>query len=47
MIFRNGVPVSWKQHEFLKKLFITYTDPHARTPTDFSAEGGPRHWTRT
>lgn len=40
IIFRNGVPVSWKQHDFLKKFYITYTDPRADTPTGLSAEGG-------
>ena len=40
VIFRNGVPVSWKQHDYLKKFYITYLDPKAKTPTGLSAEGG-------
>lgn len=40
VIFRNGVPVSWKQHDYLKKFFITYLDPRAETPTGLSAAGG-------
>ncbi|MEX0281195.1 MAG: cupin domain-containing protein [Arenibacterium sp.] len=40
VIFRNGVPVSWKQHDILRKFYMTYTDPRAETPTGLSAEGG-------
>ncbi|WP_050927714.1 cupin domain-containing protein [Aestuariivita boseongensis] len=40
VIFRNGVPVSWKQHDYLKKFYITYTDPRAATPEGLSAKGG-------
>lgn len=40
VIFRNGVPVSWKQHDYLKKFYITYTDPRAETPRGLSAAGG-------
>ncbi len=40
VIFRNGVPVSWKQHDYLKKFYITYTDPRAEVPNGLSAEGG-------
>lgn len=40
VIFRNGVPVSWKQHDYLKKFYITYMDPRADTTTGLSAEGG-------
>lgn len=40
VIFRNGVPVSWKQHDYLKKFYITYTDPRAETPVGLSAKGG-------
>jgi len=40
VIFRNGVPVSWKQHDTLKKFYITYLDPRAETPRGLSAEGG-------
>lgn len=40
VIFRNGVPVSWKQHDYLKKFYITYSDPRAETPGGLSAAGG-------
>ena len=40
VIFRNGVPVSWKQHDYLKKFYITYTDPRADMPEGLSAQGG-------
>lgn len=40
IIFRNGVPVSWKQHDYLKKFYITYMDPRAETPIGLSAKGG-------
>ncbi len=40
VIFRNGVPVSWKQHDTLKKFYITYLDPRAATPQGLSADGG-------
>jgi len=38
--FRNGAPVSWKQDGYLKKFFMTYLDPAAKTPKIESAEGG-------
>lgn len=40
VIFRNGVPVSWKQDGYLKKFYITYLDPRAETPRIDNAEGG-------
>lgn len=40
VIFRNGVPVSWKQHDRLKKFYITYNDPRAPMPEGLSAKGG-------
>lgn len=40
VIFRNGVPVSWKQDGYLKKFYITYMDPRADIPEGLSAEGG-------
>lgn len=40
VIFRNGVPVSWKQHDTLRKFYMTYNDPRAEVPTGLSAEGG-------
>ncbi|MCR9127016.1 MAG: cupin domain-containing protein [Rhodobacteraceae bacterium] len=40
VIFRNGIPISWKQHDYLKKFYITYMDPRAETPLGLAAEGG-------
>ena len=40
VIFRNGVPVSWKQHDTLRKFYMTYSDPRAETPSGLSAKGG-------
>ncbi len=40
VIFRNGVPVSWKQNGYLKKFYITYLDPRAETPNIENADGG-------
>ncbi|TVQ57860.1 MAG: hypothetical protein EA355_03345 [Rhodobacteraceae bacterium] len=37
---RNGVPVSWMQAGYLRKVFLTLHDPHAPTPVIASAEGG-------
>lgn len=42
VIFRNGVPVSWQQHDTLRKFYMTYSDPRAATPVGLSAEGGIR-----
>lgn len=42
VIFRNGVPVSWKLYDTLKKFYITYLDPRAATPQGLSADGGIR-----
>ena len=40
VIFRNGIPTSWKQDGYLKKFYITYMDPRADTPQIESAAGG-------
>ena len=40
VIFRNAVPVSWRQVGYLKKFYITYMDPHAETPKIESADNG-------
>ncbi|MEO1198672.1 MAG: cupin domain-containing protein [Pseudomonadota bacterium] len=40
VIFRNAIPVSWKQDGYLKKFYVTYLDPRAETPQGLSAEGG-------
>ena len=37
---RNGVPVSWKQVGFLRKFYMTYDNPNAKTPDIASADGG-------
>ncbi len=38
--FRNGIPVSWKQEGYLRKIYLTLMDPAAGTPVIASAEGG-------
>lgn len=40
VIFRNGVPVSWKQHDTLRKYYVSYRDPRAESPQGLSAENG-------
>jgi len=37
---RNGIPISWKQVGFLRKFYMTYENPNARTPDIASADGG-------
>ena len=37
---RKAIPISWKQEGFLRKFFITYSDPGAPIPTIDTAEGG-------
>ena len=37
---RNAIPVSWKQVGPMRKFFLLYQDPKARTPVIESAEGG-------
>ena len=37
---RNAIPVSWKQTGFLRKFFMTYTDPDSPAPKIASAGGG-------
>jgi uncharacterized cupin superfamily protein len=37
---RNGIPTSWKQVGFLRKFYITYENPNAKTPDITSADGG-------
>ena len=37
---RKAIPISWKQEGFLRKFFITYSDPNAPVPRIDSAEGG-------
>jgi uncharacterized cupin superfamily protein len=39
---RNAIPISWKQVGFLRKLYMTYADPNAKTPEIASADGGVR-----
>ncbi|MCZ8333934.1 MAG: cupin domain-containing protein [Rhodobacteraceae bacterium] len=38
--FRNGIPVSWKQEGYLRKIYLTLMDPQAEPPEIDSAEGG-------
>lgn len=38
--FRNGIPVSWKQEGYLRKVYLTLMDPGAGVPRIASAEGG-------
>jgi uncharacterized cupin superfamily protein len=37
---RKAIPISWKQEGFLRKFFITYSDPGAPVPRIDSADGG-------
>lgn len=38
--FRNAIPTSWKQDGYLKKVYLTWRDPGAKTPKIASADGG-------
>jgi uncharacterized cupin superfamily protein len=40
--FRNGVPSSWKQDGYLRKIYLTLQDPTGAVPDIISAEGGFR-----
>jgi uncharacterized cupin superfamily protein len=40
--FRNGVPSSWKQHGYLRKIYLTLQDPTGAVPDITSAGGGFR-----
>lgn len=40
--FRNGIPVSWKQEGYLRKIYLTLQDPHGKTPDIALADGGVR-----
>jgi uncharacterized cupin superfamily protein len=37
---RNAIPTSWKQVGFLRKFYMTYEDPKAKTPDITTAKGG-------
>ena len=37
---RNAIPTSWKQRGFLRKFYMTYSNPGLETPIIESAEGG-------
>jgi uncharacterized cupin superfamily protein len=39
-VIRNGIPISWKQVGFLRKFYMTYENPNAKTPEIASADGG-------
>ena len=38
--FRNAIPISWKQDGFLKKFYMTWSNPKAEIPEIASADGG-------
>lgn len=38
--FRQGIPTSWKQEGYLRKIYLTLADPKAEMPVKDSAEGG-------
>jgi uncharacterized cupin superfamily protein len=38
--FRQGIPTSWKQDGYLRKIYLTLADPEAEMPKIDSAEGG-------
>jgi uncharacterized cupin superfamily protein len=40
--FRNGIPVSWKQEGYLRKIYLTLQDPKGKTPDIASAADGVR-----
>jgi uncharacterized cupin superfamily protein len=40
--FRNGIPVSWRQDGYLRKIYLTLQGPDGQTPEIASAEGGVR-----
>ncbi|MBM3615631.1 MAG: DUF861 domain-containing protein [Alphaproteobacteria bacterium] len=40
--FRNGVPSSWKQDGYLRKIYLTLNDPEGEEPEIDNAEGGFR-----
>jgi uncharacterized cupin superfamily protein len=38
--FRQGIPTSWKQDGYLRKIYLTLSDPGVEIPVIVSAEGG-------
>ncbi|QYK42565.1 MAG: DUF861 domain-containing protein [Paracoccaceae bacterium] len=38
--FHQGIPTSWKQDGYLRKVYLTLADPAAGMPVKASAEGG-------
>jgi uncharacterized cupin superfamily protein len=38
--FHQGIPTSWKQEGYLRKIYLTLADPEADMPVKASAEGG-------
>ncbi len=38
--FHQGIPTSWKQDGYLRKIYLTLADPAAEMPLKDSAEGG-------
>ncbi|MEO1191348.1 MAG: cupin domain-containing protein [Pseudomonadota bacterium] len=39
-VLRNGIPISWKQEGFLRKLFLLYQNPAEAPPRVETAAGG-------
>ena len=39
-VFRNAIPVSWKQEGYLRKIYLTLQTPEADVPKIGSASGG-------
>lgn len=42
MTFRNGIPTSWKQDGYLRKIYLTLVPPDAAAPKIDSAADGVR-----
>ncbi|MFY9209495.1 MAG: hypothetical protein WAO69_00020 [Aestuariivita sp.] len=40
--FRSGIPVSWRQEGYLRKVYLTLLAPESEPPALASAEGGVR-----
>ena len=38
--FRQGIPTSWKQDGYLRKIYLTLADPKVKMPVIDSADGG-------
>ena len=38
--FRNGIPLSWKQDGYLRKIYLTLQDPDGKSPDIAATDGG-------